>query len=69
MLQTFQHIGRSQMVQNDKEKSKKVIRLWKSGKIYTEEFLEQLEKIMERSAPNSDQTNTQVTLIKCLKLL
>ena len=43
------------MQPTDKEKSKKVIRLWKSGKIYPDDFLEQLEKIMERSAVAPDQ--------------
>lgn len=61
MLQTFQHIARSQMQQSDKDKSKKVIRLWKSGKIYPDDSLSELEKIMERSAPSTEQPAQPVT--------
>ena len=60
MVQTFQHLAKSQMQQSDKEKSKKVIRLWKSGKVYTEEFLSSIEAIMDRTAapPGSEDINT-----------
>jgi hypothetical protein len=49
MMQTFKHLSNSQMMPGDKEKSKKVIKLWKSGKIYPPDFLDGLEKVMDKA--------------------
>ena len=67
MVQTFQHLAKSQMQQSDKEKSKKVIRLWKSGKVYPEEFLNSIEQIMDRTGAPTN--NEDVNMVNKIRLI
>ena len=52
---------------NDKEKSKKVIRLWKSGKVYPEEFLNSIEQIMDRTGAPTN--NEDVNMVNEIRLI
>ena len=54
------------MQQSDKEKSKKVIRLWKSGKVYPEEFLNSIEQIMDRAGVPTN--NEDVNMVNKIRL-
>ena len=54
MLQTFQHLAKSTISSSDKEKCKKIVSLWRKGKIYESSLLDELDSIMLKTSASSE---------------
>ena len=54
MLQTFQHLAKSAISSSDKEKCKKIVSLWRKGKIYEPSLLDELDSIMLKTSASSE---------------
>lgn len=54
IIVTFQHLAKSAMPKLQKEKSKKVIRYWRSGNIYPPNITDQLEKTIDNAINGGD---------------
>jgi len=52
IIVTFQHLARSDMKKQHKEKTKKVIRYWRSGNIYPADITDSLDKIIDNALSN-----------------
>ena len=58
--QTFNHLAKSSMPRQQKEKSKKVIRYWRSGNIYPGQVTDTLDKIIDHAIGLDTINPTQV---------
>jgi len=54
IIVTFQHLAKSSMPKLQKEKTKKVIRYWRSGNIYPPNITDQLDKIIDSAINGGD---------------
>lgn len=65
MLQTFQHLAKSAISSSDKEKCKKIVFLWRKGKIYEESLLDELDSIITKTT-NSSKTVREFAKRLCI---
>ena len=62
--QTFNHLAKSSMPRQQKEKTKKVIRYWRSGNIYPGQITDTLDKIIDHAIGQDTTNPTQVLYFK-----